>query len=314
MTTSPAGSTDASLAGVEHHPKLWLALFSVATLLAALGVVISIARIRFERRVNRELRALLAVAPAAPSASAPAALPAPVERYRQLAVGSHAPVQTVRLRHGGTFRMSATGKALPIRGMQLFTADPPGFVWTGHVRMFPGVWVDARDLSIDGKGSMRVLVDDVVPVADVQGAQIDQGSALRLLAEMVWYPTALFDERYVTWTAIDADHARATLRMHDASVSGVFEFGPDGMPVSITAQRFMDREGLRPWGGRYRDWRTVCGLRVPFDAEVAWELDAGRFTYAHWQVESLAFDEALRPATAHLERPPSVGAPCRRGI
>jgi hypothetical protein len=200
-------------------------------------------------------------------------------------------VRTLRLRHGGTFCMSPTAKAAPIQGAQLFTADPPGFVWTGRVRMAPGVWIDARDMFVAGKGSMLVLLDDTVPIADARGPQLDQGSALRLLAEMVWYPTALFDARTVTWSAIDADHARATLRFSDREVSGIFEFGPDGLPVRMTAERFTDKGELRPWGGVYRDFRTVSGMRVPFEAEVAWQLETGPFTYAHWLVDSMDYDE-----------------------
>src|SRR5471032_3168915 len=60
----------------------------------------------------------------------------------------HAPAESDGLarghRHVGTFCMSSTSKPLPIRGTQLFTSDPPGFVWSARVQMFPGLWVDAR--------------------------------------------------------------------------------------------------------------------------------------------------------------------------
>ena len=188
--------------------------------------------------------------------------------------------------------MSPTAKASPIRGEQLFTADPPGFVWTGHIVMAPGVWVDARDMLVAGKGSMRVQLDATVTVVDMRGPELDQGSALRLLAEMPWYPTALFDPRIVTWSAIDPTHARATLRFGDGEVSGVFEFGPDGLPLQMSAERFTDKGELRPWGGVYRDYRTVSGMRVPFEAEVTWQLETGPCTYAHWLVDAMEYDEA----------------------
>jgi hypothetical protein len=166
-----------------------------------------------------------------------------------------------------------------------------------------GVWVDARDMIVAGKGSMRVLLDDTVPLADARGPQIDQGSALRLLAEMAWYPTSLFDARTVTWSAIDADHARATLRFGDHEVSGVFEFGPDGLPLRMTAERFMDKGQLRPWSGVYRDFRAVSGMRVPFEAEVSWQLEAGTYTYAHWLVDSMEYDEGLPPDAQRIAVP-----------
>ena len=279
----------------------WLVFFVTVALASVLGIVVNVNRIGFERRLAGEMRGLLDEPPSAAPlpcvADLVAHLPPPVERYRQLAVAERAPVRTLRLHHNGTFRMSPTGKALPIRGTQLFTADPPGFVWTGRIRMFPGAWIDARDMTVAGEGSMRVLLDDTVTLVDVRGPELDQGSALRLLAEMPWYPTSLFDTRTVTWSAIDGDHACATLRVGDQQVSGIFEFGSNGLPLRMTGKRFKDRGELLPWGGIYRDWRTVSGMLVPFEAEVSWQLDTGPYTYAHWFVHSMDYDEA-RPMKA----------------
>ncbi len=274
---------------------IWLVISLALALLGALVVVVHVNRLRSERRVAREMRDLASLPPSSVARPAPGELPPPVARYRALAVGDRAPVRTLRVRHGGTFRISATAKASPIRGEQLFTADPPGFVWTGRVRMAPGLWVDARDMLAAGKGSMRVALDDTVSLADAHGPELDQGSALRILAEMPWYPTALFDARTVTWAAIDADHARATLRLGDLEVSGVFEFGRDGLPSRMDAERFMDKVGLRPWGGVYKDYRAVSGMRVPFEADVSWQLESGPFTYAHWLIDSMEYDEAPPP-------------------
>jgi len=268
-------------------PLVLLSLFAV---FSAAGVVVNVSRLRWKRQVAQEMRDLVAAKPSRTPRQGGEQLPPLVTRYRELALGDRAPVQTLRLRHGGTFCLSATSKPLPIRGEQLFTSDPPGFVWSARIQMAPGIWVDARDLAIDGRGSMRVLLDSTITIADAQGPELDQGSALRLLAEMVWYPTALFDERYVTWSALDAAHAVATLRFGERQVSGTFEFGPDGLPVGMTAERCMDKGGLRPWGGTYRDWRNVSGMRVPFEAMVTWQLESGPFTYAHWLVEAMDYD------------------------
>ena len=276
--------------GLSHALRFVVVILLIVLSLAIIGAtVVAVGHRRFERRLANEMRELLRV-PQSLRAAPVRELPAPVERYRRLAVGTRAPVHTLRLHHGGTFRTSPTAKASPIRGTQLFTADPPGFVWTGRVGMFPGLWFDARDMSIAGAGSMRVLIDDVVRVVDAHGPQIDQGASLRLLAEMVWYPTSLFDPRCVTWSAIDDTHARATLATGDQEVSGVFEFGADGMPVQMTAERFTDQGELRPWDGTYADWRTVSGMRVPFEASVTWQLASGPCTYAHWLVDSMQFD------------------------
>ena len=262
----------------------------VLTVFGAAIVVVSVNQLRWQKRVSREMRSLLALSVPGTAATKTATLPPPVARYRDLAVGQCAPVQTLNLRHAGTFCMAPGGKSLPIQGTQIFTSDPPGFVWSARVQMAPGIWFVARDMAVAGKGSMLVLLDATFALADADGPLIDQGSALRLLAEMVWYPSALFDARYVTWAAIDESHARATLRFGEQDVSGIFEFGADGLPVAMNAQRFTDKGELRPWGGTYRDWRTVSGMRVPFEASVTWQFEAGPFTYAHWLVETMAYD------------------------
>ena len=267
---------------------------SALTLFGAACVVVNVNRLRLQRLVAREMRALIAMTPSSKPRPNIGVLPPPVARYYELALRDRAPVHTLELRHVGTFCMSSTGKPLPIRGTQLFTSDPPGFVWSARVQMFPGIWVDARDMAANGQGSMRVLLDSTVSIADAHGPELDQGSALRLLAEMVWYPTALFDARYVTWSAIDAAHALATLRFGERQVSGTFEFGADGLPVGMTAERSMDKLGLRPWGGTYHDWRNVSGMRVPFEAIVTWQLESGPFTYAHWLVEAMDYDVTER--------------------
>jgi hypothetical protein len=268
----------------------WVVFFVVLGLLAVLDVVINVNRLRFQRRWAAELAALRALPPSDLARSTSPALPAPVQRYWQLAVGERAPVLSLQLRHGGSFRSTPTGKAFPIQGTQLFTADPPGFVWLGRIRLATGVWIHARDMLVAGKGSMRVLLDDTLTLADASGAELDQGSLLRLLAEMPWYPTALFDARYVSWSPLDATHARATLRAGGLAVSGTFEFGPDGLPLSMSAERFMDGRGLTPWSGVYRDFRAVSGMLVPFEADVTWQLASGPYTYAHWLVASVDYD------------------------
>jgi hypothetical protein len=260
------------------------------TVFGAAGVVANVNQLRWQRRVAQEMHVLAAAKPSTAPRPLIAELPPPVARYREVALGDRAPVRTLKLRHVGTFCMSPTSKPLPIRGTQLFTSDPPGFVWSARVQMAPGIWVDARDMATNGRGSMRVLLDSTVRLADARGPELDQGSALRLLAEMVWYPTALFDARYVTWSAIDARHATGTLRFGEREVSGTFEFGADGLPVGMKAERFMDGQGLRSWGGTYHDFREVSGMRVPFEAMVTWQLESGPFTYAHWLVEGMDYD------------------------
>lgn len=266
----------------------WITALSLAAAVALLGV----RRVRFARRVAEEARALWALHDdAPPSPSAPEALPAPARRYLELAGALRAPpVRAARLRHGGTFRPALDGGWHPIRGIQYLAAGPPGFVWWGRVRLAPGVDVGARDRSAGGEGNMRIALASSIVLADVSGPELDAAALQRLLAELVWMPTALLDARHVTWLSRDATSARARLTVGGREVEVTFHFGPDGLPERMSALRFRDVNGkgvLTPWTGRCADWREVGGLRVPFRMEASWEIDGREHPYARFEVERL---------------------------
>ncbi|WP_248342387.1 DUF6544 family protein [Anaeromyxobacter paludicola] len=276
---------------------LWILLWALVCVVGGLGLLVSVQGLRFERRVAREARALWAApgAAGAPALTPLEALPPPVRRYLEVSgAASRAPLRGVRLRHGGTFRPG--GEAwLPISGVQYFSADAPGFVWWGRVRVAPGISVGARDRSVGGEGNMHVLVSSTFTLQDARGPTLDQGALLRLLGELVWLPTALRDARYVRWEPLDAASARATLGVGGRTVTATFHFGPDGLPARFTAERYRDVKGegvLTPFVGACADYREVDGLKVPFRMEAAWIVDGRERPYARFQVEQLELDPA----------------------
>jgi hypothetical protein len=278
---------------------MWLALWIVVTLTGLVGLIATTASMRFSSRIDREVRELreaAARAPIPPHAISPAALdplPAPVQRYLAKAIRRTTFVSRVELAHGGTFRTSLDGGWVPIAGRQFFATDPPAFIWWGRVRLAPGVWVDARDRSVGGVGSMYVAAESLITIADARGPALDQGALLRLLGELVWMPTALLDRRYVTWTPMDDRHARAALRVHDREVAATFTFGDDDLPLSFTAERERDlgggRSAVTPFIGESRDFRDVDGLLVPFSMTAAWVVDGERKDYARFLVDRITF-------------------------
>jgi hypothetical protein len=263
------------------------------------GALAATNSLRFRRRVRREARELRAgtAEPRPIQRARLEELPAPVRRYLYLALGTRGQtVRTVRLRHGGTFRPKFDGQWLPIRGEQYFTADPPGFIWWGRVRLGPGLWVDARDRSVRAVGSMLVSAESSFTLADAAGPELDRGALHRLLGEMTWFPTALLDDRYVSWSAIDDRRAQAILRLNGREVAGVFEFTADGLPARFSASRYRDLGGghavLTPFSGEYGDYRHAAGLLVPHEVTACWQVDGQRIPYALFEVERLDYDEA----------------------
>ncbi len=275
----------------------WLALWTAVAVAGVCGLVAGLNRSRFARRVRTEAGALLSGAgePRMVDRARLAGLPVPVRRYLEKALGSRPrAVRTVRLRHGGTFRTKLDGDWLPIRGEQYFAADPPGFVWWGRVVMAPGLWVDARDRSMEGAGEMLVRIESTFTVADGHGPELDQGALLRLLAETMWFPTAFLDERFVTWAPIDERQASVTLRVGGREAAGVFAFGEDGLPRAFRADRYRDlgggRSALTPFTGEPADFREEGGLLVPHLMTALWHVGGKPIPYVRFLVERLEYD------------------------
>lgn len=279
----------------------WSLVWGLVTIVAALGTWASLQSSRFERRFARDAKALLAAAAPPQPGAAPLELgrlerlPAPVRGYLNLAfAGPPQRVASVRFRHGGRFRTRLDGPWQAIRGQQYDTADPPGFLWWGRLSPVPGVWIDARDRSVGGQGNMVVRLESSITLFDRAGPELDQGALLRLLSDLVLLPSAMLDERYVAWTPIDDRHARASLRVREASVSGVFEFGDDALPSAFHADRYFDsgsgQPRLLPWSGDYADYRRVAGLLVPHHFIGYWHVDGQRIPYVDFTLETPEYD------------------------
>jgi hypothetical protein len=278
------------------HNAPWL-LFSIAVVVVvALAAVFNLNGLRFRDRVRKDGRRRLRGAAGSRDIGDDelAGLPVPVQRYLAQAIRDRKrTVQTVRLRHGGQFRLGHRAGWLPVRGEQYFAADPPAFLWWGRLHRGPGVWVDALDQLVDGRASLEARLESTIRVGRFAGPEIDQGGMQRLLGEMVWFPTSFLDDRFVTWEAIDDRTALALLHHRGREVSATFHFRRDGLPRVVTAQRYRTADGkpvLTPWSGKFDDYRLVDGLMVPLEIEARWYLEGRERPYARFKVERIEYD------------------------
>lgn len=96
---------------------------------------------------------------------------------------------------------------------------------------------------------MLIKFMSLITVADAKGPKIDQGTLVRYLAEMVWFPTAALND-YVEWEEIDANSARVTMSYNGVTVSGTFTFNDKGEVLNFTTERYKETEGeytLETW-------------------------------------------------------------------
>ncbi|MDR7544467.1 MAG: hypothetical protein QN120_09510 [Armatimonadota bacterium] len=264
-----------------------------AVLLAAAG------RSVVEQRVFSEVDTLLARGRSARRATLTethlAGLPEPVRRWLRYSrvVGRERPV-TVRLRQRGLFRLGPQRGWMPFEAEQYYTTDPPGFVWVARFQMAPAVSIFGRDRYADGVGSIRMWLLYLILVASKSGGGLNQGALLRYLNETMWFPAAATSP-YITWEAVGAHAARATMRYGGVSGSATFVFDEQGRLAEMTAERFDDAVGgLQPWSTPIAAYGQFDGVRVPVAGEGRWRYPSSDFTYIRLRVTDLEYDRPDR--------------------
>lgn len=175
---------------------------------------------------------------------------------------------------------------------QYFTVDQPAFVWNVDVTLAGVLPLVGRDSFEGGKGRMYITLAGLVAVADGVGPRFDQGTALRYLGEIIWFPSAALS-RAISWEAIDDASARATLRVDGVEVSAVFEFDARGRFTRLTAQRYYNGATLETWVIPATGWRVIRGIEMPVRGGAIWRLPAGDFDYYRWEILDV---EVNRPA------------------
>jgi hypothetical protein len=224
-------------------------------------------------------------------------LPRPVAHWLVSAgvVGRTRP-RSVWLRQAGELRTAPDGDWMPAAAEQRFRIDRPGFVWSVHVRMKGVLPIDGRDTYLNGHGRMLIKALSLVPIVDASDAQTDQGTLLRYLGEMVWFPAAAL-EPYIHWQALDAHSAKATMSYEHVTASATFEFDREGRVTRVSAERYMgsgpDAKRL-PWTIPLQAWQKLSGIVVPVQGAVFWQLESGPFEYYRWRITELAYDPESR--------------------
>jgi hypothetical protein len=144
---------------------------------------------------------------------------------------------------------------------------------------------------------MQIKLFGLIPMVNASGPNIDQGSLLRYLAEMIWFPSAAL-EPYIRWEAIDELHARASLDVGEQTVSGIFTFNTSGEVISFEALRYYDRKGgasLETWHIDIdpNSYREFNGFRIPAKSAVSWKLKEGDFLWLKLEITDYHVNESI---------------------
>jgi hypothetical protein len=219
-------------------------------------------------------------------------LPEPVQRYlRYTGIVGKESIHTVRLKQTGSIRMKPEGKWLPLTGEEYYTVDDPSFVWYGRVKLFPLFTMTARDKYGAGKGNMWIKLTPFITIANETGPSMDQGSVMRYFNEIMWFPTAYLNDN-ITWEAIDATSARATIHDQGHRESAVFHFNEQGQLTNFVAKRYREHDELATWSTPLSEYAEFNGLRLPSKGEGVWHLEDGEFSYIKLTVTDVEYNVA----------------------
>jgi len=224
-------------------------------------------------------------------------VPSPVRRYLAHTLRDGQPFITNASIVQTGFFSTRRNAEWRMHARQRFSTNPLGFVWEARIDTAPMAPTWVHDSYIGGVAAMRADAAGLFPVVNQKASRELNAAALtRLLAELVWLPTALLPDAGagVRWMSADDDSAVASLTDSGTAASAKFTFDEQGDVVEILAS---DR--FREVHGRFErtPWRVTCagheerdGIRIPTACEVAWMLPDGPFTYWRGTVENVKYE------------------------
>jgi hypothetical protein len=275
-------------------------------LLLILGVVIviiilliTISKILFDKKITKDINILTEEGSKAQSKifsfNDLEGLPEPVQRYFKYALkDGQEHIKFVRLKQVGKFRMKENQSWMPIKAEQYFTTEDPSFIWRVKFTMAPFIWIEGRDMYYQGKGSMLIKVLSTVTVADAAGSEMDISSLIRFLSEAPWFPTALLPSDYIEWKEIDSNSAQVVIKHNGYTALGIFTFNEKGEIIKfVTNDRYMEVDGKyfkEQWGGYYRNYQEINGIKIPTEAEVEWNLYDRDLQYVKLKITDIQYN------------------------
>lgn len=201
-------------------------------------------------------------------------------------------IHTVQLKQVGKMLTKPNGDWINFEAEQFFNVDKPAFIWKTNIQANPFFFIAGRDKFEKGQGNMFIKAFSVFPMVNATGKEVDQGTMLRYLAEMCWFPSAALNE-YIHWESLDVSSAQATMKYGRMQVSGTFFFTPDGDVKAFEAMRYGDFNGKfskEKWHIENTAHKDFEGIRVPSQSIVTWKLKEGDYTWLKLEIKELTYN------------------------
>lgn len=202
-------------------------------------------------------------------------LPEPARRYFLYTMEAGAVISTVtEISMSGEIGLGTKSRPnyLPMRARQVL-APPHGLVW--NVNAGRGLMrFSGSDGFASGASWVRFWLLNAIPIVRAGGSRDHARAAFgRVVAEAVfWAPAALLPGDNVSWAAVSADVARATVRYKEFLQTVDVTVAEDGQPTMVVIPRWSDANPektyqLQPFGGFLSEFQNFDGYTLPTRVE-----------------------------------------------
>lgn len=203
----------------------------------------------------------------------------------RLGASPDADPRSVRLTQTGRMKTRLDARSwMPFTATQTIAAHACAFDWLARVGPFG--MISARDALAHGEGRLDVKALGFIPLARAAHTPaLMRGELMRYLAELPWVPDAILHNAALRWREETPDTLHVSAGINDTVSDVVLTLDSEGRiagtyapdrPRSVTAP-FLPT----PWRGRFSDYRRCHDRWIPFQGEVAWEIDGKEIVY--WQ-------------------------------
>lgn len=270
----------------------WGTLFNILLLIFCLS---GYGSWQFDQKVAKETHSFLAQDQSKPifvTDSLLQTLPPLVEKWLRECGVAHKPITTrAHIWQKGEMRIQPGGDWLEATSHQWFRIDPPGFIWNADVGRGTLMEFSGRDLFEKGHGHMLIKLYGIMGIVKAAGPKIDEGVAIRYLAEIIWFPSAALSQ-YIRWEEAGPNEIIAHFQYQDVKVKGHFFFNEEGKVIRFEALRYnQETRKKEPWIVTLDPsaYASFDGYKIPKKAEVSWQLKNQSFTWYILSVQKAVY-------------------------
>ncbi len=273
-----------------------ITVFAIVALLILVLIVVTIGSILFRLSTRRRMKKLVSRAKLSSNRLEVAArfdaLPEPAKRMIRFSCGAKIQIpKLVYLHQIGRIRKDVNSPWLEIEAQQVYSTNPPAFLWSMESPYDKTSTVLGRDFLIDGVGGMQISFLGTVPIVNKVGTvEMNQGAMLRYLNELVmWFPQALLG-REIGWKEVRESSATVTFTELGRTVEGRIEVDPEGRLVNFVAKRYRSLDKgyeLREWSTPVDEYGEFNGQKLPRRGHGVWSLDDAELTYIELTVDQI---------------------------